>query len=191
MLCLWRRLTSLPGRLLYGSLLLCVIWGNALAQSDEDRALRLFRELDDRVSAIKKQALEINRDLLIMEEESFVPPSAQIVVFVSLTKKTLPAIRQMNVKLEVDGSPVAHHLYDARQIAALHQGGMHRIYLGSVAVGEHTLKVEVEGRTSAGTTVFATTGGFGFDKAWEQKFLNVAVELGEKEAKPKLGFKEL
>lgn len=189
--CLWRRLTSLPGRPVCGALLLCLAWGSALAQSDDDRALRLFRELDDRVSAIKQQALEINRDLLIIEEESFVPPSAQLVVFVSLTKKTLPAIRQMNVKLEVDGSPVAHHLYDAKQIAALYQGGMHRIYLGSVAVGEHSLRVEVEGRTSAGTTVFATTGGLDFSKAWEQKFLNVAVELGEKEAKPKLDFREL
>lgn len=176
---------------MYGFAVLCIAWGNVAAEAEDDRALRLFRELDDRVSAIKKQALDINRDLLIIEEESFVPPSAQVVVFVSLKQKSPPSIRQLNVKLTVNGNPVAHHLYDSGQLAALQRGGMHRIYLGSVAVGEHSLKVEVEGRTSSGSTIFTTTSNLNFNKAWEQKFLNVAVELGDKQAKPKLEFTEL
>lgn len=188
---LWQRLTSLPLRLLCGALLLSLASGGAVAQGEDDRALRLFRELDDRVSAIKKQALEINRDLLIMEEESFIPPSAQVVVFISLAKKTPPSIRQLNVKLEVDGSPVAHHQYDSKQIQALHRGGMHRLYLGSVPVGQHSLGVEVEGRTSGGSTVFEERAKLDFSKAWEQKFLNVAVELSEKDAKPKLNVRDL
>lgn len=187
----WRRLASRPSRVLFGFAGLCIAWASASAQTGDDRALRLFRELDDRVSALKKQALDINRDLLIIEEESFVPPSVQVVVFVSLAQKSPPTLRQLNVKLAVDGNPVAHHLYDNEQIKALHRGGMHRIYLGSVAVGEHSLKVEVEGRTSTGTPVFTTVRDLDFNKGWEQKFLSVAVELDEKQAKPKLEFTEL
>jgi hypothetical protein len=163
----------------------------APASGSPPAGLDTFRNLDAQVSDIKRQALEINRDLLIIEEESFIPPSAQLAVFVALAKKSPPRMRQLNVKLEVDGTIVAHHLYESADIEALFRGGMQRLYLGSLAVGPHSLMVEVEGRTSAGESLFVQRSALDFSKAWDRKFLSVSVELSEKETKPKLVFTDL
>lgn len=167
-----------------------VVYAQAQAPSDNDQSLAIYRALDDRVGDIKKQALEINRELLVVEEESFIPPAAQLVVFVALNKKSAPSLDNIQIKLEVDDALVANHVYETKEIDAMFRGGMHRLYLGNLPVGSHKLTARVEGRRHD-KLVFQTDAEYAVSKAWTRKFASIIVDLADKEDKSKLGFSEL
>src|SRR5260221_6469517 len=42
------------------------------------------QELDTRIQSLKQEAMELNRDLLVLEEELLFPASTQVAVFVSV-----------------------------------------------------------------------------------------------------------
>lgn len=163
---------------------------HAQVSGGNDQSLEIYRALDDRVSQIKKQALEINSELLVVEEESFIPPASQLVVFVALTKKSAPSLDNIQIKLEVDDALVANHVYEAKEIDAMYKGGMHRLYLGNLPVGPHKLTARLEGRRRD-NLVFQTDAEYAVSKAWTRKFASIIVELADKEDKSKLGFSEL
>ena len=93
--------------------------------------------LDSEVQALKKQVLDLNRDLFLLEEELLFPANSQVAMFVSLDVGDFFALE--SVKIEVDGKEVAHYLYSEREAEALLRGGVHRVYLGNMKAGEHEL----------------------------------------------------
>jgi len=167
-----------------------VVYAQAQAPSDNDQSLAIYRALDDRVGEIKKQALQINIELSVVEEESLIPPASQLVVFVALSKKSAPSLDTIQIKLEVDGELLANHVYEAKEIDALYKGGMHRLHYGNLTVGSHKLTARVEGRRRD-QLVFQTEADYAVSKAWSRKFATIIVELADKEDKSKLGFSEL
>lgn len=98
---------------------------------DEKTVTPLSREVED----LKKAALELNRDLLILEEELLFPANSQIVIFLSLDVGEYFALD--SVKVLIDDELVASHLYTKRQNRALSLGGIQRLYLGNLKSGEH------------------------------------------------------
>lgn len=167
-----------------------LVHAQAQASVDSDQSLAIYRALDDRVSEIKKEALQINSELSVVEEESLIPPASQLVVFVALTKKSTPSLDTIQIKLEVDDALLAKHVYEAKEIDALYKGGMHRLYFGNLTVGSHKLTARVEGRRRD-QLVFQTEADYAVSKAWSRKFASIIVELADKEDKSKLGFSEL
>jgi hypothetical protein len=104
----------------------------------EDGARRAeFRSLDEDVQALKKQVLDLNRDLFLLEEELLFPASTQVAVFVSMDVGEFFALDAVELKL--DGKDVASYLYTEREVEALVRGGVHRLYIGNVRAGEHEL----------------------------------------------------
>jgi|GEM_PF-287169 len=91
--------------------------------------------LSEEVEDLKKAALELNRDLLILEEELLFPANSQIVVFLSLDVGEYFALD--SVKVLIDDNLVASHLYTKRQNTALSLGGIQRLYLGNLKSGDH------------------------------------------------------
>ena len=87
------------------------------------------------VEALKKSALELNRDLLILEEELLFPANTQLSVFLSIDTGTFFSLD--SVKLTVDDVLVASHLYTVRQQDSLGKGGVQRLYVGNLKSGEH------------------------------------------------------
>ncbi len=51
-------------------------------------------------------------------------------------------IRLDSVRLLLDGTLLAHHLYTEREVAALRREAVHRLYRGDMAPGLHELTVE-------------------------------------------------
>ncbi|ARU56376.1 AraC family transcriptional regulator [Oleiphilus messinensis] len=93
--------------------------------------------LTDEIEALKQQAIELNRDLFILEEDLLFPATTQVAIFVSLD---VGYFFQLDaVEVEIDGRTVASHLYTERQAAALSKGGLQRIYAGNLKKGEHEL----------------------------------------------------
>src|SRR5690606_35254019 len=93
--------------------------------SDTGTESALSQEVED----LKQAALELNRDLLILEEELLFPSNTQLVVFLSLDVGEY--FRLDAVKLTVDDKLVASHLYTPTQNDALSRGGIQRLYIGN------------------------------------------------------------
>jgi hypothetical protein len=114
--------------------LLCA--GAALA-ADED-------SLDRNIQTIKQQALELNRDLLILEEELLFPGDSRLTVFLSLEVGDFFQLDA--VTLQIDGEQVAHYLYTQPQLDALRRGGAQQLYLGNVKIGAHQIVAVFTGK---------------------------------------------
>ncbi|MEO0996785.1 MAG: AraC family transcriptional regulator [Pseudomonadota bacterium] len=102
-----------------------------------DSAAESGARLDQDVQSLKKQVLDLNRDLFLLEEELLFPANSQVAMFVSLDVGDFFGLE--SVKIEVDGKEVAHYLYSEREADALIRGGVHRIYVGNLKTGEHEL----------------------------------------------------
>jgi len=108
-----------------------------------------IKGLDEQVQEIKTDALKIAAELNQLEEKLLYPSNTQVAVFVSLVSGE--TLRLDSVEIQLDGKPVAHHLYTFKELEALQKGGVQRIYTGNVRSGEHDLQVSVIGKTGAGT----------------------------------------
>ena len=65
--------------------IIALITGSVLAATQSDSSLDdEIKSLDGRVQTLKKEVLEINRDLYVLEEELLFPANTQIAVFVSV-----------------------------------------------------------------------------------------------------------
>jgi hypothetical protein len=89
------------------------------------------------VQTLKKELVDLNKDLFKLEEELLYPASTQVAVFVSVDVGTFFALD--SVTLKVDDKEVTNYLYTEREVQALHRGGVQRLYLGNLKAGEHEL----------------------------------------------------
>lgn len=102
------------------------------------------RTVDQDVQALKKELVDLNRDLFRLEEELLYPASTQVAVFVSMNVGTFFALD--SVQLRIDGKEVANYLYTGREVEALHRGGVQKLYLGNLKAGEHELVAVFTGK---------------------------------------------
>lgn len=93
--------------------------------------------LDAEVQELRREVVDLNRDLFMLEEDLLFPASTQIAVFVSMDVGTFFALDSVQIK--VDDKEVANYLYTARELEALRRGGVHRIWLGNLKAGEHEI----------------------------------------------------
>ncbi len=107
-----------------------------------------IKGLDEQVQEIKSNVLGIAAELNQLEEKLLYPSNTQVAVFVSLAGRE--TFRLDSVEIQLDGTPVAHHLYTFKELEALQHGGVQRIYTGNVRSGEHILQVSVIGKTGGG-----------------------------------------
>jgi hypothetical protein len=93
--------------------------------------------LDTRIQDLKTDVMELNRDLLVLEEELLFPANTQIALFVSMDVGVMFDLESVQVK--VDDKLVASYLYTPQEVKALHRGGVQRLYLGNLRTGSHEL----------------------------------------------------
>ena len=82
------------------------------------------------------------------------------------------------MQIQIDGAPVARHIYSFKELEALQKGGVQRIYTGNVSTGEHRLEVSVAGKLSGGTDLSATES-FSFSKDVGPKLVGVTLAGGD------------
>lgn len=93
--------------------------------------------LDNRVQDLKKEVLDLNRDLFALEEELLFPASTQLVVFLSMDLGSLFALDAVELKL--NNRTVANYLYTDRELDALRRGGVQQLFIGNIPTGETEL----------------------------------------------------
>ena len=110
-----------------------------------------IKGLDEQVQEIKSDVLSIAAALNQLEERLLYPSNTQVAVFVSLTAGE--TFRLDAVEIQLDGKPVAHHLYTFKELEALQKGGVQRIYTGNIRTGAHDLQVSLMGKSKGGSDV--------------------------------------
>ena len=96
-----------------------------------------FKSLDGDVQTLKKEVVDLNRDLFVLEEELLFPANTQVAVFVSMDVGTYFALD--TVTLKIDNKEVTNYLYTQREAEALLKGGVQRVYIGNLKAGDHEL----------------------------------------------------
>jgi hypothetical protein len=130
------------------------------------------KTLDQEVQGLKKDVIDLNKDLFVLEEELLFPANTQVALYVSMDVGAFFALDSVTVK--IDNKEVKNYLYTAREADALLKGGVQQIYLGNLKVGKHELvafftgKGPVERDYKRGATIT-------FDKGVGAKYLELKI----------------
>ncbi len=145
------------------------------------------RTLDEDVQDLKKQVLDLNRDLFLLEEELLFPSNTQVAVFVSMDVGTFFGLDSVTLKL--DNKDVANYLYTEREAGALVKGGVQRLYIGNMKAGEHEL---VAVFTGAGPhdRDYRRGASLKFEKGIGPKYIELTISDRESTQQPEFVVKE-
>jgi hypothetical protein len=129
--------------------------------------------LDQRVQDLKSEVINLNRDLLVLEEELLYPASTQVAVFVSMDVGKLFSLESVEIKF--DEKTVAHYLYTPAEVAALHRGGVQRLYVGNLRAGAHEITAFFTGQ-GPHTRDYKRATTLKFDKGGEPKYIELQIK---------------
>ncbi len=138
----------------------------------EEVSKEQIKGLDEQVQEIKTDILGIAAQLSLLEEKLLYPSNTQVAVFVSLVSGE--TFRLDSVEIQLDGKPVAHHLYSFKELEALQKGGVQRIYTGNIKSGAHDLQVLLTGKTADGSDLRAKES-FKFKKDVGPKIAEISL----------------
>lgn len=142
--------------------------------------------LDSRVQDVKADVIKLNRDLLVLEEELLFPASTQVALFVSMDVGKLFSLDSVQIKL--DDKVIANYLYTPAEVAALHRGGVQRVYVGNLKAGTHEIVAFFTGQGphvrdyKRGTTIK-------FDKGAEPKYIELRIKDSTAKLQPEFDVK--
>lgn len=94
-------------------------------------------DINQNIQNLKNEVLELNRDLFILEEDLLFSANTQVSIFLSMDTADLFKLDSVQIKL--DDKIVSNYLYTEREINALKQGGVQRLYIGNLTSGQHEL----------------------------------------------------
>lgn len=95
------------------------------------------------IQDLKKSVIALNKNLRVLEEDLLFPANTQVNVFLSLDVGKFFTLE--SVKLKLDGKVVASHTYTDKELAALAKGGIHKLHMANLSVGEHTISAFMTG----------------------------------------------
>jgi hypothetical protein len=146
-----------------------------------------FKTLDQDVQTLKKDVLDLNRELFVLEEELLYPADTQVAVFVSMDVGTFFGLD--TVTLKVDNKEVANYLYTARETQALLKGGVQRMYVGNLKVGEHELVAFFTGK-GPNQRDYTRGATLKFSKGVGAKYLELKISDKQVKEQPEFIVKE-
>ena len=126
----------------------------------------------ERLEALKKEVLSVNRDLFILEEDLLFPASTQVAVYLSVDIGQFFALD--NIKLKIDDQDVTHYLYTKNDVDALYRGAIQKLYLGNLATGKHEIVAIVIGKGPRDRE-YRKAVSFEFNKSSDSKALEIQL----------------
>ncbi|MBZ2190155.1 hypothetical protein K8B33_13685 [Alcanivorax sp. JB21] len=144
------------------------------------------RDLADDTAQFRRDVLDINRRLLLMEEELLFPADTRVAIFVSLDVGRY--FTPDAVTLKLGGNTLVSHLYTEREIRALKNGAVQRLHTANVRNGAHELTAFVTGIGPNGREI-RRAATLNFDKASGQHFIQLRLEDDAAAQQPTLTFR--
>ncbi len=160
----------------------------AVSQADADAASRdKFRSLDQDVQALKKEVLDLNRDLFLLEEELLFPANSQVAFFISMDVGEYFALDSVNLK--INGKEVANYLYTEREVDALVRGGVHRVHMANLKTGDHELIAVFTGK-GPNSRDYRRGATLTFEKGIGAKYMELEITDRVKKQQPEFVIKD-
>jgi hypothetical protein len=157
------------------------------AEAAESESREQFRSLDQDVQTLKKEVLDLNRDLFLLEEELLFPANSQVAFFISMDVGEYFELDSVNIK--IDGKEVANYLYTAREADALIRGGVHRVHMANLKTGDHELIAVFTGK-GPHVRDYRRGATMTFDKGIGAKYLELEINDRVKKQQPEFVIKE-
>ena len=156
-------------------------------EAEESAQREEFRALDKDVQSLKKEVLDLNRDLFLLEEELLFPANSQVAFFVSMDVGEYFELD--SVQLKIDGKEVANYLYTAREADALVRGGVHKVHMANLKTGEHELVAIFTGK-GPNIRDYRRGATLMFNKGIGAKYLELEITDRVKKQQPEFVIKE-
>ncbi|HTC43784.1 MAG TPA: hypothetical protein VK696_01925 [Steroidobacteraceae bacterium] len=145
------------------------------------------RSLDEDTQTLKKDVVDLNRDLFVLEEELLFPANTQVAVYVSMDVGEFFALD--SITLKIDNKEVTNYLYTPREVDALLKGGVQRLYLGNLKVGNHELVAFFSGK-GPDNRDYRRGASLKFDKSIGAKYLELKIEDRQRKMQPEFEIKD-
>jgi len=157
------------------------------AEAREAQSRDEFRAIDQDVQSLKKEVLDLNRDLFLLEEELLFPANSQVAFFVSMDVGEYFDLDSVSIK--IDGKEVANYLYTEREADALIRGGVHRLHMANLKTGEHELIAVFIGH-GPNVREYRRGATMTFDKGIGAKYVELEITDSISAQQPEFNIKE-
>ncbi|NRB39105.1 MAG: AraC family transcriptional regulator [Pseudomonadales bacterium] len=144
-------------------------------------------ELAQKISTLKEQVIQLNRDLFILQEELLFPAETQVAVFLSIDSGSFFSLD--SVEIQLDKKPVHFHLYTEHQRNALERGGVQKLWLGNIKQGEHEIIAHFKGMTHKDRAI-ERASSLTFEKQDEPVMLELQVIDAKQDMRPHFSIKQ-
>jgi len=145
------------------------------------------RSLDTDIQSLKKDVVDLNRDLFLLEEELLFPANTQVAVFLSMDVGEFFALD--SVQLKIDQKEVINYLYTPREVDALLKGGVQRLYIGNLKVGQHELVAFFSGK-GPNERAYKRGASLRFEKGVGAKYLELKIDDRQRKLQPEFEIKD-
>jgi len=145
------------------------------------------RGLDQEVQGLKKDVVDLNRELFVLEEELLFPANTQVAVFLSMDVGDFFGLDA--VQLKIDQKEVINYLYTPREVEALLKGGVQRLYLGNLKVGRHELVAFFSGK-GPNERGYRRGASLRFEKGIGAKYLELKINDRQRKQQPEFEIKD-
>jgi hypothetical protein len=145
------------------------------------------RALDQQIQDLKKDVIDLNRDLFVLEEELLFPANTQVAVFVSMDVGDFFALD--SISLKIDNHDVTNYLYTPREVAALIKGGVQRLYVGNLKAGSHELVALFNGK-GPNDRYYRRGANLKFEKGVGAKYLELKITDRARAQQPEFEIKD-
>jgi hypothetical protein len=160
---------------------------SAAAAAGSGEAAPDTRGLDEQVQGLKKDVVDLNRDLFVLEEELLFPANTQVAVFLAVDVGEFFALD--SVQLKIDKKEVIDYLYTPREVEALLKGGVQRLYLGNLKVGQHELVAFFSGK-GPNDRPYKRGASIKFEKGIGAKYLELKIDDRQRKLEPEFEIRD-
>lgn len=152
--------------------LLASLSGSPVMAQEKAAASADAQALDARIQTLKAEVIQLNRDLLVLEEELLFPANTQVALFVSMDVGKMFELD--SVQVLIDGKLITTYLYTPMEVQALHRGGIQRLYVGNLRTGSHELVAFFTGGGPRGRD-YKRGATVRFDKDAQAKYVELRI----------------
>jgi hypothetical protein len=160
---------------------------DATAPAEAATPAEVTRGLDEQIQDLKKDVVDLNRDLFALEEELLFPANTQVAVFVSMDVGDFFALD--SITLKVDNREVSNYLYTPREAAALVKGGVQRLYVGNLKAGQHELVALFAGK-GPNDRDYRRGASIRFEKGIGAKYIELKISDRARRQQPEFEIKD-
>jgi hypothetical protein len=138
------------------------------------------QSIANKIQVLKQQAVLLHKDLAQLEQDLLYPSTTQIAIYVS--KEMGKGYTLGSLSVLVDDVLTTQNIYTQDQNYALSLGGMQRLYMGNLSVGDHRFTTIVK-VIDANDNIVTLKGEAHFYKSGQSLSLSINL-LDGVEAKP-------